>query len=287
MKITRYRSIPSLRKGISKFAGRNSTGQITVRHRGGGHKQAYRYIDWNRNSGTGFVVGFEYDPNRNARIAKLYHTQNLDNTLDYNKNFSYILAPTGLKLFQELSVYNNQTKQSKESSNNNIKLLQAGDYAKLSSFESGDFMHAVEAYPGQGAVFARAAGTFCQVRSLSQDSSATEKGYVSNWAKVRLPSGSHRLISLEASATYGSVSIHSNLNKNLKKAGRSRWLGVRPSVRGVARNPVDHPHGGGQGKTSGGRPSVTFKSWPTKGQPTRSPKRKNPLILTSRKRLYI
>ncbi len=177
MKITRYRSIPSLRKGNSKFSGRNSTGQITVRHRGGGHKQAYRYLDWNRNSGSGFVVGFEYDPNRNARLAKLYHGQ--DNIRGLNNNFSYILAPTGLKLFQELSV-DSSIEKFKNNSNNNIKLLQAGDYAKLSSFESGDFMHAVEAYPGQGAVFARSAGTFCQVRSLSQDASITEKGSASN-----------------------------------------------------------------------------------------------------------
>ena len=288
MKLTTYRSLPSLRSGVKQFAGRNNSGKITVRHRGSGHKQAVRLIDWSRNSSQGIVVGLEYDPQRNVNIVKLYNK----NIKDQNKAYSYIIAPAGIKLFQELNVYNSIIdKNSNQEQSKFAKLLQPGDVAPLHYYEPGDFIHNVEIFPGQGPVFARAAGTFCQVRSLSQDvSSNTTNNNVetsSNWAKVRLPSGSQRLISLQAKATFGSVSIPTSGYKlsNLKKAGRSRWLGWRPSVRGVARNPVDHPHGGGQGKTSGGRPSVTFKSWPTKGQPTRKSKhRNNTLILTSRKR---
>ena len=241
-------------------------GKIVVRHRGGGHKQANRILDWSRKAGKGIVIGFEYDPKRNVRLAKLYHKGNA-----FSKEyFSFILAPAGLKHFQELFTY----------STNQINSINLTSTRKL--LEPGDFVHAVEAYPTQGSLFARSAGTFCQIRSFTQNnySSNIEKdNKVYNWAKIRLPSGSHRLISVNAYATYGHVSLTANLNDNLKKAGRSRWLGKRPSVRGVARNPIDHPHGGGQGKTSGGRPSVTFKAWPTKGQPTRSPKRKNKLIL--------
>jgi large subunit ribosomal protein L2 len=143
------------------------------------------------------------------------------------------------------------------------KLLSVGDLAPLSSFEVGDFIHSVEAFPGQGPVFARSAGTYCQFRgqySADQTGEALGENALSGKAKVRLPSGSVRLISLSSHAVLGSVGNSAHNQRNLVKAGRSRWLGRRPSVRGVARNPVDHPHGGGQGKTSGGRPSVTFKS---------------------------
>ncbi len=280
MKLTRYRSLPSFRKGINQQAGRNFKGKITVRHRGAGHKQSYRLIDWSRNSGIGIVVGFEYDPQRNAYLAKLFHKNNSTESQAY----SYIIAPEGLKLFQEVHVYS-----SVKSTNSVVnKLLQPGDVAPLSFFEAGDFLHNVAAYPGQQPIFARSAGTFCQIRSINHEKVGVNLSNNSFWAKVRLPSGSQRLINTKVCATFGIVSTHSiNLSKNLffniRKAGRSRWLGSRPSVRGVARNPVDHPHGGGQGKTSGGRPSVTFKSWPTKGQPTRNPKRKNFRILTPRK----
>ena len=285
MKLTRYRSIPSFRKGINQQAGRNNIGKITVRHRGAGHKQSYRLVDWSRNSGVGVVVGFEYDPQRNAYLAKLYHKNNLTE----NQSYSYIVAPEGLKLFQEVYSY-----RSVATGNQTInKLLQPGDVAPLSFFEAGDFLHNVAAYPGQQPIFARSAGTFCQIRSINHENVGVNSSMNNSlWAKVRLPSGSQRLINTKVRATFGIVSTHSiNLSKNsffnIRKAGRSRWLGWRPSVRGVARNPVDHPHGGGQGKTSGGRPSVTFKSWPTKGQPTRSSNRKNFRILTPRKNLFI
>lgn len=293
---SRYRSIPFLRKGINQSGGRNNIGKITVRHRGGGHKQAYRFLDWNRQdfSKKKIVVGFEYDPQRNASLAKLYHLpqpSSISNkSIDQTKTaYSYILAPTGIKLFQEIFTHSNdKIIENKNKQNTQSNLLQAGDAAPISFYEPGDFIHAVEAYPGQGAVFARSSGTFCQIISITQIGAhfqtETNTQNSNRWAKVRLPSGSQRLISFNARATYGIVDFGNSTSFiNLKKAGRSRWLGKRPSVRGVARNPVDHPHGGGQGKTSGGRPSVTFKAWPTKGQPTRSPKRKNSLILTSHK----
>lgn len=240
MKLTRYRSVLSLRTGQKQFGGRNTTGQITVRHRGGGHKQAYRNVDWTRSNPKALVVGFEYDPQRNATLAKLYHST--------NSPYSYILASTGIKLFQEVFSYENHLDSSSQ------KLLQPGDSAPLSFFETGDFLHAVQAFPGQNVVFGRSAGSFCQVRSLASNDSKNE------YAKIRLPSGSQRFIKLSASATLGVVASNTSSRPKLYKAGQSRWLGRRPSVRGVAINPVDHPHGGGQGKTSGGRPSVTFKS---------------------------
>lgn len=260
----------SLRKMQTQFAGRNEQGKITVRHRGGGHKQAYRAIDWNRSHNKGLIIAFEYDPQRNAPLAKLFHAN--------SSTYSYILAPAGIKLFQEIYTYKEKLSVA--------KLLHIGDSAPIFFFEAGDFIHAVESYSGQGPVFGRSAGTFCQVMSFEQnDLSYSPLKEVSYFAKVRLPSGSLRLISFDSRATLGAVASPISSTKNLGKAGRTRWLGWRPTVRGVARNPVDHPHGGGQGKTSGGRPSVTFKSWPTKGQPTRHVRRQNPLILTPRKKL--
>jgi large subunit ribosomal protein L2 len=268
MNRTTYRSIRSLRTKQSQVSGRNFEGKITVRHRGGGHKQAYRIIDWNRSKTSGLIIGFEYDPQRTAPLVKLFHAD--------SSTFSYILAPAGVKLFQEIYTYNEKLPAT--------KLLCVGDSAPISFFETGDFIHAVEAYSGQGPIFGRSAGTFCQVRSFAQDdfcfSARKENTY---YAKVRLPSGSLRLIDFSARATLGPVAPSISSNKHLGKAGRTRWLGWRPTVRGVARNPVDHPHGGGQGKTSGGRPSVTFNSWPTKGQPTRHARRKNKLILAQPK----
>ena len=277
MKYIRYRSVISLRKGQLQFAGRNSQGKITVRHRGGGHKQAFRTIDWTRNNVKAIVVGFEYDPQRNASLIKLYHSS--INGVSNSASYSYALAPASIQLFQEVNVYN---ELNKKGSNIEIaKLLRPGDSAPISFYEPGDFIHAVEAFPNQGAIFGRSAGSSCQVMSISQQNRtySSRDSKAANYAKVRLPSGNQRFINFGARATLGIVSSALSKTGNLKKAGRSRWLGWRPSVRGVAINPVDHPHGGGQGKTSGGRPSVTFKSWPTKGQPTRSPKRKNAFIL--------
>ncbi len=224
MKYTRYRSVPSLRTGQSHQAGRNSTGHITVRHRGGGHKQAFRSIDWNRSRAKALVVSFEYDPQRNASLAKLYHPKSVQSTPSQS-TYSYIIASTGLKLFQEVYSYNNKqvTTPSPDNSATVAKLLLPGDSAPISFFEPGDFIHAVEAFPGQGAVFGRSSGSFCQVMSLQQDSALLNtENTATNFAKVRLPSGSQRLINFGASATLGVPTSRDNPKKNLKKAGRSR-----------------------------------------------------------------
>jgi len=254
----------SFRTRSKQFAGRNQKGTITVRHRGGGHKQAYRSLDWTRSYSIGIIVGYEYDPQRTAPIAKLFHPD--------AKAYSYILAPSGTHVFTEVYSYSKTIAPD--------KLLRTGDAAPLSFFEPGDFIHAVAAFPGQRPIFGRSAGNFCQIISFEQKSdthvSINSKSF---YAKVRLPSGNQRLISFDSHATLGTVGSVPSSTKNIMKAGRTRWLGWRPTVRGVAINPVDHPHGGGQGKTSGGRPSVTFKSWPTKGQPTRHVGRKNRFLI--------
>lgn len=264
MKFSKYKPSWKQLTALKHFAGRNNLGRITVRHQGGGHKQRYRLIDWTRNSTTGLVTNFEYDPNRSAFLAKLYHTDN-NSKQTIKKSFSYILAPKGLKIFDKLTCVTTRAKN---------LLLKTGDSAILANFEFGDLLHNIEHVPGRGGLFARAAGTFCQVL---QNTSNTH-------VAVRLPSGSHRLIPLEAKGTLGVVANEEHIHKNLQKAGRARWLNRRPTVRGVAMNPVDHPHGGGQGKTKGGRPSVTPFSWPTKGQPTRNPRKNKKLILAPRKK---
>lgn len=275
--ISKFKSVPSLRKGVIKQSGRNNIGKITVRHHGGGHKQAFRSLDWARSETNTVVVGFEYDPIRTASLVKLYTNESVDT------KYSYIIAPSGAARFQTLTKYNLSGGRKDMSTNSpTYKLLKPGDAAPISFFEVGDFLHSLEAFPGQGSLFSRASGSYCQIRSINQSEDGflktkeTEKSVI-----VRLPSGKKRSISINAQATLGRVHQDTKTKRNMEKAGRIRWLGWRPSVRGVAINPVDHPHGGGQGKTSGGRPSVTFKSWPTKGQPTRSPKRKSKFILKS------
>lgn len=246
-------------------------------------------MSWNSNSNEGIVVGFEYDPQRTTPLAKIYNPKINNKRKSINSNFSYQIATTNTKLFQTISYADRHR---------NIY----GDQTKLANFEAGDFVHSVELYPGQGASIARSAGSYCQIRSnympnskflekaISTKSFAAKYKRIDdqpkeqNFVKVRLPSGSQRLISFRSTAVYGIPEFNGFRQKPREKAGRTRWYGWRPSVRGVARNPVDHPHGGGQGKTSGGRPSVTFKAWPTKGQPTRSPKRKNSYILEPRKK---
>lgn len=270
--LTKFKSDKNLLIAKQKHGGRNNLGRITVHHQGGGVKQYYRIINWSRNERIGLIANFEYDPNRSARLAKLYHLENNDliinikSKLNQQKSLiSYILAPKGLKIFDKVRTFKGRMEGG---------LLLPGDCAELQNFEAGDFVHAVENIPNKGALFARAAGTYCQILQYSSK----------NYVKVRLPSGSQRLIRKDARATAGTLANEKHYKKNLKKAGRSRWLNKRPSVRGVAMNPVDHPHGGGQGKTKGGRPSVTPWSLPTKGQPTRNPRKINELILTARKR---
>ena len=242
-------------KGLTKTGGRNNQGRVTMFHIGGGHKRLYRIIDFKRNlfNISGKVIRVEYDPNRSCWIALIYYT---------NGVFSYIIAPNGLAI-GDIVV---------SGENVSIKL---GNSLPLKKIPIGTLIHNIELKPGKGGQLSRSAGSYAQLI----------KKEASSYGMIRLPSGEQRLISLECMATVGTVSNLDNKNINLGKAGAKRWLNRRPVVRGVAMNPVDHPHGGGEGRTSGGRPSVTPWGKATKGKPTRSPKKKNPFILTKRKSL--
>lgn len=250
MQRRKYRSIPKLVKNVKSQAGRNNSGHITVRHRGGGHKKNKHQIEKPYEKNEGMVVGFEYSAQRTVPLRKTYTS---------SKKFAYQSRPDKLKA---------------------LETLEKAKSGAISIFQPGDFVHSIELYRGQGPVVGRAAGSFCQIRSnYTTQTNYTTLDAKKNYVKVKLPSGQYRLIPSLAKACYGIPAKNNYDQQKLFKAGQNRWRGWRPSVRGVARNPVDHPHGGGQGKTSGGRPSVTFKSWPTKGQPTRNPKRKNRFIL--------
>lgn len=258
-KISKYKPIKKLTKGFKEFGGRNNTGRITVAHKGGGHKRLYREIDFKRNNKSGIVINTEYDPNRSANIAKI---------LDDSKaipSFYYIIAPKDLQPLDKL--YSN---------NKPLNEINIGDTYPLHYFNVGDLVHNIELNPGQGGKLVRSAGTYAQVLQ--------KPSIHSKYARLRLPSGEERLILAQCKATLGAVSNSKHRLRNIRKAGVSRWLNKRPTVRGVAMNPVDHPHGGGEGKTSGGRPSVTPWAKPTKGQPTRNKKKSNTLILLKRKK---
>ena len=237
-----------------KKAGRNNHGRITVRHKGGGNKQKYRLIDFKRNKDgiAANVKTIEYDPNRSARIALVAYC-------DGEKR--YILAPIGLKVGDQV--------ESGEAAD--IKL---GNAKMLKDMPVGTVIHNVEMRPGKGGQLARSAGTYAQL--LAKEGT---------YCHVRMPSGEIRLIKAECKATIGQVSNQEHENIKIGKAGRARWKGVRPTVRGVAMNPIDHPHGGGEGRTSGGRHPVTPWGVPTKGYKTRKKnKPSNKYIVTRRKK---
>lgn len=255
MLLSKYKAIKQLIKGHKEYGGRNHSGKITVYQRGGGHKQLYRFIDFKRTQKEGIVLGFEYDPNRCSFLAKIYNCNN-------NKYF-YILAPLGLKVLDKIV---SKTK------NKNI-IFQPGNTFLIKNIPLGTLIHNIEIKPNKGGQLIRSAGTFAKVLYSNNKS----------YSKIRLASGEHRLIPLNCKATIGSISNETWYYKNIKKAGRSRWLNKRPHVRGVAMNPIDHPHGGGEGKTSGGRPSVTPWGLITKGPKTRSLKKNNLLIAKHRK----
>ena len=241
----------TLTVGLTKSGGRNNKGRVTARRRGGGHKRLYRIIDFKRNhhNVNATVERIEYDPNRSAFIALLQYE-------DGTK--SYILAP------QRLSVGDVITSGEKAD-------IKPGNAMPLANIPIGTIIHNVELKPGKGGQIARSAGTYVQLVGRDQ-----------SYSILRLNSGEQRMTRSECMATIGAVSNPDNKNIKLAKAGRSRWLGKRPSVRGVAMNPVDHPHGGGEGKTSGGRHPVTPWGKPTKGKKTRSNKSTDKLILRSR-----
>ncbi len=248
------RPFKPLTKGLISTGGRNNLGRITIWHRGGGHKKLYRIIDFKRSMQDvpATVERIEYDPNRTAFIALLKFD---------NGQHSYILAPQKLKVGDKIIASN--------STDTDIKI---GNCLPLKNIPVGTTVHNVEMKAGKGGQIARSAGS-------SVDLVGKDAGY----AQIKLRSGELRLVPLECYATIGVVSNPDQKNTNLGKAGRSRWLGRRPVVRGVAMNPVDHPHGGGEGKTSGGRHPVTPWGFPTKGKKTRKNKRTAKFIVKRRK----
>lgn len=247
-----WKSIKKLTKGFQRSNGRNNQGKITVRHRGGGHKRKYRLIHFNRINLNGNVQSIEYDPNRSSNIACILET---------NGEKKYILAPEGLKLNEKI-----------ESGSDVI--LKIGNALPLRNIPIGSTIHNISLKPFSKGQFIRSAGTSAQLIQKVDN----------KYAKIRLISGEQRLILLDCYATLGVVSNINHKKIKLGKAGRSRWLNKRPHVRGVAMNPVDHPHGGGEGKTSGGRPSVSPQGKITKGKPTRSKKKPNHFIIQKRKK---
>jgi large subunit ribosomal protein L2 len=237
--ITRSTPEKSLLKPLPKTGGRNASGRITTRHIGGGHKRQYRVIDFRRHDKDGIpakVAHIEYDPNRTARIALLHYA-------DGTKR--YIIAPNKLK----------QGDAIEQGPKADIK---PGNNLPLRNIPVGTVIHAIELKPGGGAKLGRSAGA--AIRLVAKEGS---------WAQLRLPSGEIRNVDADCRATIGEVGNAEQSNINWGKAGRKRWKGVRPTVRGVAMNPVDHPHGGGEGKTSGGRNPVT--PWGQKEGRTRKP----------------
>jgi len=249
--ITTTKPEKSLLVSQTKSGGRNSLGRITSRHIGGGHKQKYRIIDFRREKTSipAKVASIEYDPNRSARIALLHY-------VDGEKR--YILAPLDLKV--------GDTVISGPEAD-----IKPGNSLPLRAIPLGTIIHNVELKIGKGAQLARSAGTFAQLMSKE-----------GKYSQIKLPSGEVRLILQDCYATIGQVGNIDHENVNTGKAGRSRWLGKRPKVRGVAMNPVDHPHGGGEGRTSGGRHPVTPWGIPTKGYKTRTNKTSDRFIVKKR-----
>lgn len=244
----------SLLEPLPKKAGRNNYGRITTRHQGGGHKRKYRKIDFKRRKDgiPAKVASIEYDPNRSARIALL-------NYADGAK--AYILQPKGLKVGDAVE-------------SGPAADIKPGNALPLANIPVGTLVHAVEFQPGKGAAMARSAGTSIQLM-----------GKEGAYAILRMPSSEMRRVLLDCRATVGEVGNAEHSNIRIGKAGRSRWLGIRPTVRGTVMNPVDHPHGGGEGKNkSAGRHPVTPWGVPTKGHRTRNPKKASSKLIIRRRK---
>ena len=248
--VTASKPLKKLTRSKNRISGRNVYGRITVRRRGGGHKRRYRIIDFRRDKYVpARVETVEYDPNRSARIALLCYADG---------ERRYILAPKGLQVGDEIV-------------SNRRADIKPGNSLPLRNIPVGTVIHAIEVKIGAGAKLCRAAGTAAQLLAKEGD-----------WAQIRLPSSEVRMIHLNCRATIGQVGNEEHGNIKLGKAGRSRWLGRRPKVRGVAMNPVDHPHGGGEGRTSGGRHPVSPWGLPTKGKRTRKNQRTDRFIVRRR-----
>ncbi|MGE3652407.1 MAG: 50S ribosomal protein L2 [Reyranellaceae bacterium] len=243
--------VKKLTEGKTSTGGRNTHGHVTVRWRGGGHKQRYRLVDFKRRKFDvpGTVERLEYDPNRTAFIALIRYDDG---------ELAYILAPQRLAAGDRVVAGERAD-------------IKPGNALPLRSIPVGTIVHNVEMKMGRGGQIARSAGTYAQLVGRDQ-------GY----ALMRLSSGEVRMIRTDCMATIGAVSNPDQANINIGKAGRNRWLGRKPSVRGVAMNPIDHPHGGGEGRTSGGRHPVTPWGKPTKGKKTRNNKKTDRLIVRRR-----
>ncbi len=243
--------VKKLTEGLSESGGRNNHGRVTVRHRGGGHKQSYRIIDFKRRKFDmpAVIERLEYDPNRSAFIALLRYEDD---------ELSYIIAPQRVQVGDKVIAGENVD-------------IRPGNALPLKNIPVGTIVHNIEMKPGKGAQIARAAGSYAQL--VGKDAGK---------ALLRLGSGEVRMVRAEGMATIGAVSNPDRKNVKFGKAGRKRWLGKRPSVRGVAMNPIDHPHGGGEGRTSGGRHPVTPWGKSTKGMKTRSNKSTDSMIVRRR-----
>jgi len=243
--------LKGLTEGLSSTGGRNNHGRITSRFRGGGHKQSYRIVDFKRRKRDmpAMVQRLEYDPNRTAFIALIKYQDG---------ELAYILAPQRLKAGDQVVAGQRVD-------------IKPGNAMPLASIPVGTIVHNIEMKPGAGGKIARAAGQYAQL-----------VGKDAGYAQIKLMSGELRMVRGECIASVGAVSNPDNSNQSLGKAGRSRWLGRKPHNRGVVMNPVDHPHGGGEGRTSGGRHPVTPWGKPTKGYKTRVNKRTDRLIIRSR-----
>ncbi len=251
--ITTDRPEKSLIQPLRKTGGRNNVGRVTAWQRGGGHKRRYRMIDFKRDKEgiAASVASIEYDPNRSAHIALLHYA-------DGEKR--YIIAPVGLKVGDKVMT-------GREAD------IKAGNCLKLANLPLGTVVHNIEMRPGKGGQLARSAGTSAQLIARE-----------GKYATLRMPSGEMRMISIECKATVGQVGNIDHENISLGKAGRTRWAGKRPHVRGVAMNPVDHPMGGGEGRSSGGRHPCTPWGIPTKGYRTRRGKKQSDKFIIHRRK---
>jgi len=252
--ITKTRPEKSLIEPLRKSGGRNNTGRVTSRHRGGGHKRFYRVIDFKRDKKgmDAKVAAIEYDPNRSSRIALLQYADG---------ERRYIIAPDGVKVGDVLRSGTDAE-------------IRTGNAMPLSNIPAGTFVHNIELRPGKGAQVARSAGMAVQLMAKE-----------GKFAQLRMPSGEVRSVSLECMATIGGVGNADHENISVGKAGRSRWLGIRPQSRGVVMNPVDHPHGGGEGKSPQGNPHpVSPWGWHTKGKKTRKTKKASSKFIVKRRK---
>ncbi len=250
--ITRDKPEKSLTKGFRRGSGRNSQGRITTRHKGGGHKRRYRIIDFKRDKHNieAKVISIEYDPNRSARIALLTY-------LDGEKR--YILAPQNLKVGDKVIAGERVP-------------IQPGNAMPLKDIPLGIDIHNIEMKRGKGGQLVRSAGAAAQIVAKDGD-----------YCQIKLPSGEIRMIRKECYATIGRIGNIDNLNIVIGKAGRSRWLGIRPTVRGISMNPIDHPHGGGEGRSKGYKTAMTPWGKPTKGYKTRHKRKPSDKFIVKRR----